>query len=80
MKTPRDVSGPELIKALWVFGYAAIRQASYHIRLTTTVDGEFHLSIPNYSPLRIGTFKAILKVVAEHHHLTVEELLGKLRL
>jgi predicted RNA binding protein YcfA (HicA-like mRNA interferase family) len=80
VKTPRDVSGPDLIKALRVLDYERIRQDGSHIRLTTQVEGEFHITVPNRQPLRVGTFKSILKLVAAHHRLTVEELLEKLDL
>ena len=80
MKTPRDVSGPDLVKALRVLGYERIRQDGSHIRLTTELDGEFHVTVPNHQSIRVGTFKSILKLVATHHGLTVEELLQKLDL
>ena len=80
MKTPRDVSGPDLVKALRVLGYERIRQDGSHIRLTTELDGEFHVTVPNHQPIRVGTFKSILKLVATHHGLTVEELLKKIDL
>ncbi len=80
MKTPRDVSGPELVKALRVLGYERIRQDGSHIRLTTQVNGEFHVTVPNHQPIRVGTFKSILKLVAVHHRLTLDELLEKLDL
>ena len=80
MKTPRDVSGPDLVKALRVLGYERIRQDGSHIRLTTELDGEFHVTVPNHQPIRVGTFKSILKLVAAHHGLTVDELLEKLDL
>jgi hypothetical protein len=44
------------------------------------LDGEFHVTVPNHKPLKVGTFKSILKLVAAHHGFTVEELLGKLDL
>ena len=34
MKLPRDVSGPSLVKALRVLGYAMDRQRCSHIRVT----------------------------------------------
>jgi hypothetical protein len=49
-------------------------------RLTTQLDGEHHITIPNHAPLRLGTFKGILKLLAAHHDLTVEDLLEKLEL
>ncbi len=80
MKTPRNVSGLELVKALRILGYERIRQDGSHIRLTTQLDGEYHVTVPHHSPLRLGTFKSILKLVAAHHSLAVDELLEKLDL
>ena len=80
MKTPRDVSGAELIQALRVLSYQRMRQEGSHIRLTTLLDGEFHLTVPHHVPLRLGTLKSILKLVATHHELSVEELLNRLEL
>jgi predicted RNA binding protein YcfA (HicA-like mRNA interferase family) len=80
VKTPRDVSGAQLVKALRLLEYERIRQDGSHIRLTTQRDGELHITIPNHSPLRIGTFKSILKLIAAHHGMTVDELLLKLSL
>ncbi len=80
MKTPRDVSGSQLARALRKLDYERIRQDGSHIRLTTLLDGEFHVTIPDHSPIKIGTFKSILKLVAVHHKLTVEDLLQKLDL
>lgn len=57
MKTPRDVSGPDLVKALGVMGYERIRQDGSHIRLTTQLDGEFHVTVPNH-PSAWGRSKA----------------------
>jgi predicted RNA binding protein YcfA (HicA-like mRNA interferase family) len=80
VKTPRNVSAPELIRALRVLGYERIRQDGSHIRLTTQLDGEFHVTLPDHHPIKIGTLRSILKLVAAHHGLTVDELLGKLDL
>ena len=80
MRTPRNVSGLDLVKALRVLGYERIRQDGSHVRLTTQLDGEYHITVPNHAPLRLGTFKSILKLVASHHGLSVEELLEKLDL
>jgi predicted RNA binding protein YcfA (HicA-like mRNA interferase family) len=80
VKIPRDVSGSDLIKALRGLGYERVRQDGSHIRLTTQTQGVHHVTIPNHNPLRIGTFKSILKLIADHHKTTVEELLEKLDL
>ena len=56
MKTPRNVSASELLKALRVLGYERIRQDGSHIRLTTQLDGELHVTVPDHHPIKIGTF------------------------
>lgn len=80
MKIPRDVEGPQLVKALRVLGYAVDRQKGSHIRVTTQQDGENHEVVPNHRPIKTGTLSGILKRIATHHGLTVEELLEKLDL
>ncbi len=69
-----------MVKALRVLGYERIRQDGSHIRLTTELDGEFHVTVPNHQPIRVGTFTSILKMVATHHRLTIVERLEKLDL
>ncbi len=78
MRIPRDLSGGVLLKRLERLGYGITRQSGSHIRLTTLVRGEHHLTIPSHDPLRIGTLAAILDSVAAHHGLTREALLKTL--
>ncbi|MEF3193359.1 MAG: type II toxin-antitoxin system HicA family toxin [Halothiobacillaceae bacterium] len=78
MRIPRDLSGADLIKRLERFGYAMSRQTGSHIRLTSQVRGEHHITIPNHDPLRIGTLASILDSVAAHHGLTRKVLLQQL--
>jgi predicted RNA binding protein YcfA (HicA-like mRNA interferase family) len=80
MKTPRDLSGLELAKALRNLGYAVTRQSGSHLRVTTQVGGEHHEVIPNHSPIKIGTLKSILRNVSAHHRISVSEVLGRLDL
>ncbi len=78
MKIPRDLSGADLVKALRVLGYERVRQEGSHIRLTTARGGEHHLTVPNHNPIKLGTLAGILKAVAAHHQITVEDLLRML--
>ena len=78
MKLPRGLSGRELAKALESFGYEVAHQTGSHLRLTTQDDGEHHITIPNHSPIKVGTLSAILRDVAEHFDLTRDELLQRL--
>ncbi|MBW8072811.1 MAG: addiction module toxin, HicA family [Ferrovum sp.] len=78
MRIPRDLSGADLVKRLDRMGYAVTRQTGSHLRLTSTVRGEHHITIPNHDPLRLGTLAAILASVAAHHGLTRDELIQRL--
>jgi predicted RNA binding protein YcfA (HicA-like mRNA interferase family) len=78
MRLPRDLSGADLVKCLGRFGYSITRQTGSHLRLTSTTQGEHHITIPNHDPLRIGTLAAILDNVASHHGLTRDALLHRL--
>lgn len=78
MKLPRDLRGVELAKALEILGYRITRQTGSHIRLTTCVHGEHHLTIPSHDPLKIGTLAAIIADIAAHHGLSRDELLKQL--
>lgn len=81
MKVPRDITAAQLIRSLRVLGYESVRQDGSHIRLTTTLGGTHHVTVPNHRPLKTGTLLGgVLKPVAAHHQLTVEELLAKLEL
>lgn len=78
MKIPRDISAGELIKSLKIFGYIVTRQTGSHIRITTQKNGEHHVTIPNHSPLKIGTLSAILTDIASHFDRTKEKLVSDL--
>jgi predicted RNA binding protein YcfA (HicA-like mRNA interferase family) len=80
MKLPRDVAGRRLVKALRQLGYSETRQKGSHIRVTTQRDGEHHEVIPDHNPIKCGTLSSILKSVASHHHLTMEELIRMLEI
>jgi predicted RNA binding protein YcfA (HicA-like mRNA interferase family) len=80
MKLPRDVDGSRLVKALAVLGYETTRQKGSHMRVTTQRDGENHEVIPYHHPIKAGTLSSILKHIAAHHRVTVEQLLEMLEL
>ena len=66
MKLPREIGGQELAKRLERRGYAITRQTGSHLRLTTTLEGEHHITVPSHKNLKIGTLSAILSDVAAH--------------
>ena len=78
MRLPRDLTGTDLAKLLERFGYLVTRQTGSHLRLTTTEQGEHHVTIPRHDPLRIGTLAAILNEVATHFSLSRDELAQQL--
>ena len=80
MKLPRDLSVADLQNALRRLGYQVTRQRGSHARVTTQVNGEHHEVIPLHRPIRTKTLSGILKSVASHHGLSVEELLTQLDL
>ncbi len=76
MKLPRNVSANDLIKLLKKYGYEPTRQSGSHIRLSTKLEGEHHLTIPNHDPIKIGTLSSILKDIAIHFSKSKEEIIN----
>jgi predicted RNA binding protein YcfA (HicA-like mRNA interferase family) len=80
VKIPRDCTGPELVKSPRKLGYTIVRQSGSHIIMTTQRGGEYHVTVPNHRPIKVGTLQDTLKDIAAHHRLTVEQLLRELEL
>ena len=78
-KIPRDISGTALVKLLdKTYGYIQTRQTGSHIRLTTQLNGEHHITIPNHDPIKLGTLSAILFDIAFHQHKTKQQIIDEL--
>jgi len=77
LKLPRDITGRDLAKALEALGYAVDRQTGSHIRLVTRRGGEHHVTVPDHSPIKVGTLNAILKDVADHAGMDRHELVRR---
>ena len=75
MKLPRDLNGEDLAKLLVQFGYSKVRQTGSHMRLSTSLKGEHHITIPKHKILSVGILSAILSDVAEHLKMTKNELI-----
>ncbi len=71
MKLPRDISGPEAVKALRRLGFEVTRQEGSHIRMTK---GGCHITDPNHRVLLPKTLQSVLKQA----NITREELLDAL--
>ena len=79
MKLPRDLSGAELIKLPGKeFGYRRVNQVGSHVILETSTPRAHRLSVPEHSPLRIGTLNAILRAVASAQNVDRENILERL--
>lgn len=81
MKIPRDISGMELCKLLKKYDYEITRQTASHIRLTTHINGDHHITIPKHNVLKVGTLNSILVDIASHLELDksilIKELFGE---
>ncbi|NET00193.1 MAG: type II toxin-antitoxin system HicA family toxin [Sphaerospermopsis sp. SIO1G2] len=75
MRLPRDLSGLELVKALERLEYQLSHQTGSHIRLTTQLNGEHHITVPAHNPIKIGTLNAIIRNIALHHNIDKDELI-----
>ena len=78
MKIPRNLKGSSLIKHLSTLGYEVTRQLGSHVRLTTALNGQHHITVPNHNPIKVGTLSAILGQIAKHHGMTKSELIEQL--
>ena len=79
MKLPRDLSGAELIKLLGRhFGYRRVNQEGSHVILETSDPRQHRISIPDHTPLRVGTLNAILRAVATAKGVEKEDILRHL--
>ena len=57
-----------------------MRQRRTHVRMTMQVNGEHHEVIPLHNPIRVKTMSSILKSIARHHEMSIEELFYELDL
>ena len=78
MRLPREISGEELAKRLEKYGYAITRQTGSHMRLTTTLQGEHHITIRSHKHLKVGTLSATLSDVAIHFGMNKSDLVEEL--
>lgn len=79
MKLPRDASGRDVVKALcrdW--GYRQVHQVGSHIILQTDSPLPHRLSVPDHSPIRVGTLNAIVRAVAQHQGVDRQDVLRTL--
>ena len=79
MKVPRDVNASELIIVLRRYGYNFIKQTGSHIRLLKNLDkGEHVITVPNHSPIKIGTLQNIVKDICFVNKLELKDFYRQL--
>lgn len=78
MRIPRDIGGRELANILARHGYEITRQTGSHIQLTTKVNGEHHITIPEHKPLRVGTLNNIINDISAHLEIDKKSLVIEL--
>jgi len=78
MRLPRDESGRHLASVLCkAYGYERVHQQGSHIILETR-EPKHRISVPDHSPLRLGTLNAILRAVAYARGLAKEQVAREL--
>jgi predicted RNA binding protein YcfA (HicA-like mRNA interferase family) len=78
-KIPRDISGRQLANLLKKYGYEITRQTGSHIRVTSSIKNEpHHITIPDHTPLKIGTLSNILKEVANYLKMGKDDFIKEL--
>ena len=78
MKLPRDVKGTELVRALANLGYQPTRQSGSHVRLTSNVGGEHHITVPAHDPIKVGTLASIIREIAERRGMSRDAVMRAL--
>ena len=78
MRLPRDISGRDLARTLKAYGYKLTRQTGSHMRLTTSENGEHHVTVPAHGELRVGTLAGVLDEVAFHFGVSREDVVERL--
>lgn len=76
MKIPRNVHGEDLARHLQKrWRYVRSHQTGSHIIMRTLTPTQHTLSVPAHKPMKTGTLDTILKLVADHKNVNVEDVL-----
>lgn len=78
MKLPRDLRANDLAQLLKKYGYKQTRQTGSHIRLTTTLKGEHHVTVVKHGTIKVGTLNGVLAEIAKHLEMGKRELMADL--
>lgn len=79
MRLPRDIKGRKLGEKLERYGYRVDRQKGSHIRLCADFpEGRKCITIPDHSPLKLGTLSSILRVVSHQINKPKKEIIQEI--
>lgn len=77
MRIPRNLSGQVVAQVLLKkLQYRIVHQRGSHIVLETDQPAHQRIAIPDHKSLRIGTLNAIIRAVADHKHVSKDEILA----
>ena len=78
-KTPRDVSGKDLVKVLSKYGYEVLTQSGSHIRMSiNTNDGVKNITVPNHTSIKLCTLMSIINEVSSQLNIDKVDVINKL--
>lgn len=78
MRLPSNLTPRELVKLLETIDYVRIRQRSTHIRMRTERPSRHHVTIVDAKPIKVGTLRATLRLIANHRGQTVDQVAEEL--
>lgn len=67
-----------LAQLLKKYGYKQTRQTGSHVRLTTMLKGEHHVTVVKHGAIKVGTLSGVLAEIAKHLEMEKQELMADL--
>jgi hypothetical protein len=77
MGVPARLTASELASALSNLGYSVTHKSASHVRLTTFLRGEHHVTVPDEVVFEPETVTVVLTEVARHHRVPYEEVVQR---
>ena len=74
-RIPRGLSGRRFNEYAAKLGYSYTRGNSSHMIITTIMDGEFSVCVPDHKELSLGTLSDLLTDMSRHHGLSKTEII-----
>jgi len=77
-EAPKGYKWRRITKFLERYDFKITRQTGSHMRLTTMIKGEYHITIPKHKSLKIGTLSCILTDISNYLKINKQSLIEKL--